>query len=203
MFATTEIRWFFQGEIPAEVQESYEAPALLPHAHESERIDYYLWWPGNDRMGIKLREGNIEMKHLKTPVKRSRFADHVRGYIGKWQKWSLTLQQLPQDLNEEPWGSWWIPLKKHRQLRKFGLLAHNDITEINDDRQCETACEWELCQIYHPDTDKLWWTVALEAFGEQQEYLLNVTAQKLFFNFPLTLHENYSYSYPLFINHIK
>ena len=64
MLPTTEIRWFFAGDVPAAVGAWFgrAVPAAEPPA---ARRDYYLQQAERrDDLGVKLREGRVEVKHL-------------------------------------------------------------------------------------------------------------------------------------------
>ena len=55
MLRTCEIRWFFD-QPPVDLER-----IISPETEVQERTDWYLM-PANPECGIKLREGNLEMK---------------------------------------------------------------------------------------------------------------------------------------------
>ena len=61
MFATAEVRWFYEGAVSPEVLEWFEQGELTPE-EQPYRVDYYLRLSDRDSLGIKLREGRIEVK---------------------------------------------------------------------------------------------------------------------------------------------
>ncbi|MFN2285080.1 MAG: hypothetical protein ACK2UQ_11710, partial [Anaerolineae bacterium] len=61
MFPTVETRWFYPGIIPSDVLAWYHYGERAPEAQPT-RIDYYLRLSDHGDLGIKLREGRIEIK---------------------------------------------------------------------------------------------------------------------------------------------
>ena len=63
MFPTIEVKWFFRGAVPSGIWEW-----ICLHGHDWEkqppRIDNYLQITEGDSLGVKLREGRIEIKQL-------------------------------------------------------------------------------------------------------------------------------------------
>jgi hypothetical protein len=202
MFPTTEIRWFFKGEIPESVAKAYNKSSnILPYY--AKRVDHYLGMPENHTMGIKLREGKIELKHLTQWIGKGKFGATISGYMNDWRKWSLALAEHPQYLSS-PWKDWWIALQKERSLRLFTLNEQNGPMEISMLQNVGLGCEWELCQIYAGKTKDPWWTIALEAFGAEpnRHYLLENTINKIL---PFLSQEavvSCSFSYPEWLQRI-
>ena len=65
---STEIRWIIAGIAPASIKRWYEGDALCNR--EKVRVDYYLKFPGDAFVGVKLRKyddgaQNLEFKPLK------------------------------------------------------------------------------------------------------------------------------------------
>ena len=65
---STEIRWIIAGLAPASIKRWYEGDAWCHR--EKVRVDYYLTFPGDEFVGIKLRKyeagaQNLEFKPLK------------------------------------------------------------------------------------------------------------------------------------------
>ncbi|TFG71830.1 MAG: hypothetical protein E4H27_03810, partial [Anaerolineales bacterium] len=59
MQKSIETRWFFQGTVQPEVVRWFTTPLALA---QPPRIDTYLYSPGTHDLGVKLREGRIEIK---------------------------------------------------------------------------------------------------------------------------------------------
>jgi len=59
MLESTEIRWFFKGNISSNVSKILAETS--PDVYES-RTDYYLFVQGCDNVGIKIRNSRLEIK---------------------------------------------------------------------------------------------------------------------------------------------
>ena len=61
MFETTEVRWFHEGKSWPEVEAWFRKGTM--HARvEPFRMDYYLSMPLEEWLGIKVRDGKLEIK---------------------------------------------------------------------------------------------------------------------------------------------
>jgi hypothetical protein len=83
-------------------------------APSEEREDVYLYTPGCEYMGVKLRQGRLEIKWRKAELGNLRFGNQVEGKVEKWGKWLCedpTQQSFqPQDVV----GKSWVSVKKAR-----------------------------------------------------------------------------------------
>lgn len=144
MLTTLELRWFFHGTLPPEVERWFntDCPGKLLGESE-EREDFYLYVPECDYLNIKLRQGSLEVKWRKTQLGVLRFGESWEGNVEKWLKWSCqerTQQSLiPADIVGE---RAWIGVKKKRSQRQYQGISY-EITqlEVKGDR---------------------WWTIAFE-----------------------------------------
>lgn len=162
MFPTLEVRWFYRGIIPAQVREWFVRGDPAP-INEPPRVDYYLCLQRTNSLGIKLREGRIEIKQRLRQYGTVRFHRRVTGMIEHWRKWSL-----PLAATQDGWAemlvpkSSWIGVRKERMLRGY---------RCDDDRQvvvpqgayADRGCNLELTSVQVGD--RVWWTLAFEAFG--------------------------------------
>src|SRR5689334_15836686 len=55
------------------------------------RTDYYLITNLKDDLGIKLREGNIELKQRRSRTEAVSITASATGYIEEWAKWSFNI----------------------------------------------------------------------------------------------------------------
>src|SRR5438093_13146168 len=84
MSTTAEVRWFFEGQVPDEIEQWFCRSNLALKA--APREDHYLLFPAVLGLGLKLREGRLEVKTLiKTLGVRSFTAD-VAGTVQVWKK---------------------------------------------------------------------------------------------------------------------
>lgn len=143
MEPTTEMRWWWRGEAPAEVVDWF---AGLAGAIEDEhRTDHYLL-PASDRdTGVKARAG--EQLDVKALVGRDEEVTPAAGFTGtleRWTKWTFPLATDGPDVGDLD-AAPWITARKHRWL-------------IERD-----GCELELVEVVAAGAR--WWSLAAEAHG--------------------------------------
>jgi hypothetical protein len=195
MYPTIEVRWFQHGQIPPEVRAWYGRIGPLPE-EQPIRVDHYLHLPDHDSLGIKLREGRLEIKQRQRQVGVVRFDEQLAGLVERWRKWSFSLAHNEPTV-PEPNGAW-IAVEKRRRLRRYRVTA---------DRQVEVAsaepaqgCELELSRI--KAADQQWWSLCFEAFGDEatlQENLRQVVNHVLAASEPPILKANASCGYPVWL----
>jgi hypothetical protein len=157
---TAEIRWFSDH---ARAFKSLEQ--LLPFSRPSERTDHYLLGSGT-RVGIKWREGNIEVKQQQGEGQTYQ-KDTVSGTIENWKKWSFALENQNDYLDKFD-TQYWLPVSKQRRLAplKYDEVQHN-VLPLSSDQQAENRCEVEITQVL-ADGD-LYFTLGLEASGRRDK----------------------------------
>lgn len=85
MFSTVEVHWFFNGGIPKEIQYWFDQVNSSPAA-QPVRTDHYLQQEEMTSLGVKLREGRIEIKQRVREFGQSCFGSNVVGTIEGWRK---------------------------------------------------------------------------------------------------------------------
>ena len=195
MLNTTEIRWFVPGKIPKPVDEWFDnCPGEW--IDQPERTDSYYRLSGGQSLGIKLRQGRLEMKERTSPSETVRIQSEIVGLIGTWRKWSFELA------GDEETASWdrsanrlWLAVKKTRKLRFYSLTTNG--TLIPQDSIQGSTCQVELTTVLAQSTQ--WWSLGFEASGvekKQQEYLTIVATRLLEHVEGIHLREIDSMSYP-------
>src|SRR2546427_2690824 len=82
MSTTAEVRWFFEGQVPDEIEQWFCRSNLALKA--APREDHYLLFPAVLGLGLKMREGRLEVKSLiKTLGVRSFTADVAGNVQGR------------------------------------------------------------------------------------------------------------------------
>ena len=117
---TCEVRWFDQGGIPADLHAWFDA--LGEQEIQPPRTDLYL--AGLDAsVGIKLRQGLLEIKPRQADLGERMFLPGVIGRAATWAKWSF-----PPGEGEWPGvdSAHWLPVKKACPLRS--TLPHTVVT---------------------------------------------------------------------------
>jgi len=165
MFPTAEVRWFFQGAIPRDVDDWLHRRAGEV-ARQPPRVDHYLRLPGTDGLNVKTREGRIEIKQRVAPTNVVRFHQRVIGVVERWRKWSFELAEpgraRPRSL--QPVSSW-IAVRKERRLRTYRVRNGEDVVARPAQEPPAQGCELELTEVHV--ADQAWWTLAFEAFGDE------------------------------------
>ena len=85
MYQSLETRWFYRGELPQPVRESFMDGAGDPRF--VERIDAYLLMPEVDTVGVKIREGRFEIKARVGPEEDAELLG-IASLLDRWVKWS-------------------------------------------------------------------------------------------------------------------
>ena len=182
MQLTAEVRWFYRGTLPEEILQWFEQDQLGDHlAPPEEREDLYLYSPENDYMGIKLRQGRLEIKWRKSELGVLRFGDTVEGKAEKWGKW---LCEDPTAESFQPTDvvgkKSWVSVKKVRSQRQYQVLPDESIAAVPANESIDQGCTVELTQL--GINGKTWWSLAFEAVGEDDKLMdtLQAVASSVF-----------------------
>ncbi|MCE7988955.1 MAG: hypothetical protein DYG89_47985 [Caldilinea sp. CFX5] len=169
MLVSAEIRWFYGGELPQATLDWFCYDELV--SAPEERTDRYLIFPGSESVGMKVRKygdkHNLEVKALRGGTETLHLPNGVTGRTECWVKWSYgeePVAPLVQALLAQANGS--VDVQKKRWLRKFSLDSGQPAPVSTDQRPAE-GCTVELTQLHVQD--RPYWTLALEAFGAEQQ----------------------------------
>jgi hypothetical protein len=197
VYPTVEVRWFYRGVVPRATLEWFQAGGSDPCAPAS-RTDYYLRRPNGDALGIKLREGRIEIKQRQRQYGVLRLHQRVAGRVEGWQKWSLALARADSGIGSGvALDPAWLGVKKERRLRVYQLTADQEVKAISVSGNSAQGCSMELTQV--SVGEQVWWSLGFEAFGDEsalQESLLLIAWHVLAAGAPPTLNAQDSCSYP-------
>ncbi len=206
MFKSTEIRWFYKGKVPKEINDWFNSTISKP-IQQDERTDYYLKTPGIDTLGIKIREGRIETKQRQFITEEYKINEKVSGYIEHFRKWTYALNDpilVKNDLNNYP--EKWVGVIKQRSLHLLESSNKGLIYQPPPDTFLDEGCGWELTTIQIAGGNESWWTMGFEAFSKEDRQL-NIL--KLTVNHIISLSEGIeltkenSYGYPNWIRGIS
>lgn len=172
MFAVTsaEVRWFIKGKIPISVFDWFIG-LNKNHVNQPERTDYYLNLKSDDSLGIKLREGRVEIKQQTKHIGNISPGKNVIGIAGKWQKWSFELKEANNILSNEILNNDWISITKNRLLVNYGISEDNIVTQ-KEPIIYKNGCITEITSVYANNEN--WWSLGLEAYGEENRLLDNL-----------------------------
>jgi hypothetical protein len=205
MYLTLEMRWFYPGRLPGQLVTWLERRSHLP-AVQPPRQDHYLRLAGRRALGIKLREGNVEIKKRLDDPGEVEVGPGAVGRMARWRKWSFPLapRAAPgagslEDLLVP--GSAWIAVEKERRLRRYRLAGGLQAAAVPLEAPAEVGCEFELATVRAGGQE--WWTACFEAFGREsalERALLAVAANVLKDGWPLPLEAEHSSGYPAWLD---
>jgi hypothetical protein len=215
---TAEVRWFYKGDLPEKaLQRFWSGDLSTGEERREKRIDFYLYLPGVDGIGIKFRgETNIPEKvtnrvEVKLEVKSRKreegiipFLTGVTGRLEYWSKSEFNAESAnPQrfiTLREE--SKAWVGVSKERYLRQYEAEEGKRVHPVPPDTRCNDGCQVELTKLI--TRDEIWWTFGFEAFGGTEEAIennLKLSANDFFTKAGWErFEEKDSYSYPRWLN---
>jgi hypothetical protein len=156
---TIELRWFYRGDLPAEIAEWFNT--LGANSTDADtRTDFYLQSSSPD-VGIKIRQGNLEVKHLQQQFDKIDIDRFGESYVEQWSKW------ICDDRAAHPPATGkqgWIQVDKVRQ-QQFYRVEFSDpikLIPISTPRENAAAIELTTLQLH----GRAWWTIACEYLGD-------------------------------------
>ena len=176
--ASIETRWFFEGDSsqypalrlwfesckPFPRAAGVQAPAWKGRAGGAP--DVYLLMPGCTDMGIKWREGTLQIKGRTADLGERRFGTAHAGKLQRWIKW--TYPEVPASYRalfeaSEAQGPETAPVYKTRALRMISLDASKP-EEVAPDIVLERGVGFEMTDLeLHGER---YCSVAFEAFPD-------------------------------------
>jgi hypothetical protein len=174
MLITNELRWFYPGIVPPEIKLWFEQNCLTESSNSPEkRTDWYLYSP-SDFIGIKLREGRLEVKWRQAELGTVRFGASVEGNAEKWAKWMCydsTGEIQPKTVSSNPE---WLSVQKVRYSQIYQVLPDFSVQPVSAQENIDNTCNVELTSLVVRDTN--WWSLAFEASGQDTNLMNNLQA---------------------------
>lgn len=200
VYPTVEVRWFYTGLIPAEVSTWFDRGERPPDDQPC-RVDRYFRLGGMHSLGVKLRDGRLELKQRQRSYGIVLFHERISGLVESWRKWSFEIAADGDNLENllEPDSSW-IAIQKQRRLRRFRRTQAGETVAHPADEYPAQGCSLELTSIMVGG--KPWWSLGLESFGDNDRLQENLFAaiQHVLAQKPVpTLAANDSYGYPTWL----
>lgn len=159
-----EVRWFFPGELARfpELRQWIAAakpftdegvvPAPTPEGRLGDEPDRYLIVPGVADMGIKWREGQLQIKGRLSQRGLQRFGRHFYGSVEVWTKWSYKSDDIKSafsawfaDGTERAWQT--VAVRKTRTLRKIRLDTQGKYVEVSNKAIVDRGLGVELTDL--------------------------------------------------------
>jgi hypothetical protein len=215
MLPTAEVRWFYEGDIPETTLQRFKSGELPQDKGTiEERKDVYLYLPGMDSLGIKLRgtdkrrendADQLEIKRRQLEGGVVTFFTGVTGRLEHWSKWVFHGESSDPQLSTilTAKDEAWVSVGKVRYLRKYEVTSDKRVLAVPLNEWSGNGCNVELTGLIAPG-GQVWWTLGLEAFGEADvsiEDNLRLSANYFFAGTCLGMFEERdSYGYPRWLN---
>ncbi|AFY94198.1 hypothetical protein [Chamaesiphon minutus] len=156
---TIELRWFYRGDLPAEIANWFDT--LGSNGTDADaRTDFYLQ-SSSPEVGIKIRQGNLEVKHLQQQFDKIDIDRFGESNIEQWSKWICHDRSAHAPATRK---QGWIQVDKVRQQR-FYRVEFSDplkLIPISTPRKNAAAIELTTLQL----CGQAWWTIACEYLGD-------------------------------------
>lgn len=215
MLPTVEVRWFYQGDVPETTLQRFGNGAFpQDRGTIEERTDLYLYLPGVDSMGIKLRGINaqrengadqLEIKRRELDGSVVTFMPGVTGRLERWTKWAFQGESSDPQLSSmlSARDKAWVSVSKVRYMRKYTVTGDKSVVAVPLNELPDNACGVEITKLTAPSGQR-WWTLGLEAYGQAGAAIednLRLSATHFFAETALgTFEEKDSYAYPRWLN---
>ncbi|MBC8123794.1 MAG: hypothetical protein H7Y22_18390 [Gemmatimonadaceae bacterium] len=177
--ASHEVRWFFEGkvnqheslkrwfEMIAPVQKSPGVGPPVWKGRFEDQPDVYLLVPGSDDMGIKWREGALQIKGRVSSLGMQVFCGRHQGEVERWTKWSYanTPAAYQRLFMTGETGLVTGSVRKTRALRKVRLDTFTgQAQEVDAETSVDRGLGFELTDL--EVAGKAYCSLAFEAFPD-------------------------------------
>jgi hypothetical protein len=175
---TIELRWFYREDLPAEIANWFDT--LGSNGTDADvRTDFYLQ-SSSPEVGIKIRQGNLEVKHLQQQFDKIDLDRFGESNVEQWSKW------ICDDRSAHPPATGkqgWIQVDKVRQQRFYRVELDDplQLMPIGTPRKNAVAIELTTLQLH----GRTWWTLACEYLGD------NISVDRQFLSIVRTLLVSY------------
>ena len=204
-FPTLEVRWFRPGAAPEPILVWFLAFHSQPE-RVPRRVDRDLRVPQEvTSVGIKLREGGLEVKMREQEHGLLRMHARVRGVLEQWCKWRFPLARTAG--TTPPWSrpdTSWVDVSKQRLVHRFSVAPTARVVHVAPGEYPSRGCVLELTEV--GVGGRQWWTLCFEAFGDAatlRETFSLVTKHVLATGEPPRLDAAGSFGYPGFLEQIR
>jgi hypothetical protein len=218
MLPTAEVRWFSEGDLPETILERFRSGGIIQDRGTVEdRRDVYLYLPGVDSLGIKLRGMSIHREYDadRLEIKRREldgsvvtFMPGVTGRLERWTKWAFHSESSDPQFSSmlTAKDEAWMSVSKVRYLRRYAVTSDKSVVALSLNEWPDNGCNVEVTKLIAPD-GKRWWTLGFETFGESGVPIddnLRLSANYFFVETGLDVFkEKDSYGYPRWLNVLK
>ncbi len=203
-----ELRWFFKGALPADVQNWFNQRfAVARPQKEKSRQDLYFIVRDREDLGLKLSRGRLELKYRQESDPFSLPEAGVIGVAETWskQEWRCGKEYaatLAMAFGKPNLKGWRVEVQKNRSMRKYQVDERGMISDLPTDKPADRLFKVELTSLIKHD--RPWWTLGMEIAGEPPNLreIFAMVLQNLQAGHPeLDLHADHSYGYPHWLMH--
>lgn len=181
------------------------------------RRDVYLYLPGVDSMGIKLRgisirsvfdADRLEIKRRELEGSVITFLPGVTGRLERWIKWGFNGESSDPQLSSilTAKDEAWLSVSKVRYQRRYAVISDKSVVAVPLNEWPDNGCNVEITKLIAPDGQR-WWTLGFETFGEAGASIddnLMLSANHFFAETELgVFKEKDSFGYPRWLNVVK
>jgi hypothetical protein len=187
---TCEIRWLLDGPVPEEVERWFQG---REPATPAQREDRYLILPGVADMGIKHRDGRLEIKGRIAKLGNHAIAPEIEGVAERWCKWSYG---APIAERLDGFRGDFIVVSKARVQRHLLLDSEGRTQRTGQRDLTQRGFSLELTRIRLRGGDH--WSLGVEAAPDDPDLLANLVHAlgEVLRGFPMPLPRTLSRSYP-------
>jgi len=221
MLASQEVRWFFDGPVdanhglkrwvetsdPLKRDKSLSAPKWKGRLDEEP--DIYLLVPHYADMGIKWREGQLQIKGLHAALGRQLFKNGHIGAVERWSKWSYkgaSIQDAFKDwFKQNDPGPVMVSVTKTRCQRKVRMdPLSGQLQEVDADTPVDRGSSLEVADLKVGAAS--YCSVAFETFPDDSQ--MHACFTRLVDCFlevldDVKLSESHSMSYPAWLRSLR
>jgi len=182
MFSSHEVRWFLEGSIDehSELRRWIQdgAPSPKWQGRLGGKPDVYVVVPEASNMGIKWREGQLQIKGLECALGTQIFSGSHIGKVERWMKWGYAGDSIARDFAEwfSPSGSGprIVEVFKTRCLRKVRINPFTgELNEVHPDQPIDRGGTVEVTDLR--SGSKAFSSIAFEAFPNDSAMYGNFT----------------------------
>ena len=165
MYKSREVRWFFKDRNDVIVKwfQSHQLDFNKVHP----RIDYYHLPTLSEALGIKIREGRLEIKHRVSGPYPGMLYQNQHVNFEDWTKWSFELRNGSPEtvaIVEDKKHQNWLAVIKKRMAVNVGEAQNGEPNILSLDIPIARGCQLEYTEL--EVGGELYYSFGLEWFGE-------------------------------------
>ncbi len=206
---TLELRWFFNGLVPAEVQDWFanRLPGNKRPQEKSSRKDLYFIVRDREDLGLKISRGNLELKWRQDSQRFSLSEPRIAGVEETWikEEWPYAKEyahNVEMAFGKSNLKGCRVEVQKIRSRRKYKVETTGAVIDLAMGETPLRLLKVELTNLIKHD--RPWWTFSVEISGEPQNlHEIFSAAVKIILNGhpQLDLQADDSYGYPQWLAH--